>query len=56
MDMSVQRKLPLGNGVLTADTLAQAAERADPKRGDKGGDAVRAAIGLALLRRQVGGR
>jgi 6,7-dimethyl-8-ribityllumazine synthase len=56
MDVSVQRKLPLGNGVLTADTIAQAEERADPKRGDKGGDAARAAIGLALLKRRVGGR
>ncbi len=49
MDMSVERKLALGNGILTTDTIAQADERADPQRGDKGGDAARAAIGLALL-------
>ena len=51
MDMSVARKLALGNGILTVDTLAQAEERADPKRGDKGGDAARAALTLAALKR-----
>jgi 6,7-dimethyl-8-ribityllumazine synthase len=56
MDMSVQRKLALGNGVLTTETMSQAEERADPARGDKGGDAVRAAIGLALLKRKASGR
>jgi 6,7-dimethyl-8-ribityllumazine synthase len=53
MDMSVHRKLALGNGILTTNTIEQAEERADPKRGDKGGEAARAAIGLALLERQV---
>jgi len=53
MDMSVQRKLALGNGVLTTDTVEQAEERADPERGDKGGEAARAAISLALLKRRV---
>ncbi|RBP13778.1 6,7-dimethyl-8-ribityllumazine synthase [Roseiarcus fermentans] len=56
MDLSVQRKLALGNGILTTETLAQAHERADPARGDKGGDAARAAIGLALLRRRAAGQ
>ncbi len=37
----------LGNGVLTVETPEQAEERADPKRGDKGGDAARAALTLA---------
>lgn len=53
MDMSVQRKLALGNGILTTDTIEQALERADPERGDKGGEAARAAIGLALLKRRA---
>jgi 6,7-dimethyl-8-ribityllumazine synthase len=53
MDMSVQQRLALGNGILTTETIAQAEERAGPERGDKGGDAARAAIGLALLQRQV---
>jgi len=49
MDMSVQRKLALGNGILTVETRDQAEERADPGRGDKGGDAARAALTLAAL-------
>lgn len=53
MDMSVQRKLALGNGVLTVETLDQAEERADPTRGDKGGDAARAALALAALKRSL---
>ncbi len=51
MDMSVARKLALGNGILTVDTLAQAEERASPNHGDKGGDAARAALRLAALKR-----
>jgi 6,7-dimethyl-8-ribityllumazine synthase len=54
MDMSVARKLALGNGILTVETLAQAEERADPARGDKGGDAARAAVTLAGLKRSLG--
>ena len=30
MDMSVDRRLALGNGILTTETIAQAEERADP--------------------------
>jgi 6,7-dimethyl-8-ribityllumazine synthase len=52
IDMSVERRLALGNGILTTETVAQAEERADPERGDKGGDAARAAIGLADLQRR----
>ena len=50
MDMSVARKLPLGNGVLTVEDEAQALERADKARGDKGGDAARAALALYRLK------
>ena len=53
MTMSVERKLALGNGILTTDTIGQAEERADPERGDKGGEAARAAIGLADLQRRL---
>ena len=56
MDMSVERRLALGNGILTTETIEQAEERADPERGDKGGDAARAAIGLAHLARRLGKR
>jgi len=53
MDLSLSRALPLGNGILTVETLAQAEERADPARGDKGGDAARAALGLFALKRKL---
>jgi len=53
MDMSVARKLPLGNGILTVENEAQALERADPARGDKGGDAARAALAIAALKRAL---
>lgn len=53
MDMAVSRRLALGNGVLTVETVEQGEERADPKRGDKGGDAARAALSLAILKRGV---
>ena len=51
MDLAVARKLPLGNGILTVEVLEQAEARADPKDGDKGGDAARAALTLAVLKR-----
>jgi 6,7-dimethyl-8-ribityllumazine synthase len=51
MDMSVQRKLPLGNGILTVENETQAIVRADPAQGDKGGDAVRAALTLIALKK-----
>ena len=40
----------IGNGVLTVENEEQAAARADPARGDKGGDAARAALALFDLR------
>ena len=40
---------PMVFGVLTTDTAEQAAKRADPLRGDKGGDAARAALEMANL-------
>jgi 6,7-dimethyl-8-ribityllumazine synthase len=54
IDLGVARRLALGNGILTVENEAQAEERADPKRGDKGGDAARAAIALAALKRELG--
>jgi 6,7-dimethyl-8-ribityllumazine synthase len=48
--LAMSRKLAFGNGVLTVENEAQALERADPKQGDKGGDAARAALSLYRLR------
>ncbi len=48
--LAVERRLCFGNGILTVDTEEQAVERADPARGDKGGDAARAALRLWHLK------
>src|SRR5215210_3894427 len=42
--------LAVGNGILTVEDEFQATARADPKQGDKGGDAARAALALLELR------
>ncbi|MGJ0507562.1 MAG: 6,7-dimethyl-8-ribityllumazine synthase [Methylocystis sp.] len=52
-DLSVSRRLPLGNGILTVENDVQAIERADPKRGDKGADAALAALSLIRLKRSL---
>jgi 6,7-dimethyl-8-ribityllumazine synthase len=51
MDLSVRDGLAIGYGILTVNTLAQAEERADPRRGDKGGESARAALAMIALRR-----
>jgi 6,7-dimethyl-8-ribityllumazine synthase len=53
MDLSVSRKLPLGNGIITVENDAQAWARARPEEGDKGGDAARAALAMIRLKRHV---
>lgn len=44
----------IGNGILTVESEAQAIERADPRRGNKGGAAAQAALALFELREQFG--
>jgi 6,7-dimethyl-8-ribityllumazine synthase len=44
----------IGNGVLTVENEEQAIVRADPKQGDKGGHAARAALSLFELREKYG--
>ena len=48
--LAVAGRIAFGNGILTVETEAQALERADPSRGDKGGDAARAALALWQLK------
>jgi 6,7-dimethyl-8-ribityllumazine synthase len=55
MDLSIREGLAIGYGMLTVNTLGQAEERADPKRGDKGGEAARAAANLGLSARGSAG-
>ncbi len=49
MDVQLRSGVPIGFGVLTTETLAQAQERADPARMDKGYEAAMAAAQLATL-------
>jgi 6,7-dimethyl-8-ribityllumazine synthase len=53
MDLAVARRLPLGNGILTVDTEAQAWARARVEDADKGGDAARAALAMVRIKRQL---
>jgi 6,7-dimethyl-8-ribityllumazine synthase len=52
IDYSVTHCFPIGNGILTVDTEEQAWARARLTEGDKGGDAVRAALALIEIKRQ----
>ena len=54
MDLAIAENLAIGNGILTVEDEAQAWERADAARKDKGGDAARAAVSLATLRKRLG--
>ena len=53
MDLAVSQGLPLGNGVLTVENEDQALVRADPQRGNKGGEAAQAALALVALKRSL---
>ena len=51
MDLTLQG-YAIGNGILTVESKDQAIQRADPRLGDKGGDAARAAVAIYNLREQ----
>jgi 6,7-dimethyl-8-ribityllumazine synthase len=51
MDIGVGRRIPVGNGILTVDTAAQAKARAALEEGDKGGTAAKAVLSLLRLKR-----
>lgn len=53
MDLAVAKKLPLGNGIITVNTDAQAWERARADSLNKGGDAARAAIVMMRIKRRL---
>src|SRR5438552_1540251 len=53
MDISIALDMPVGNGILTVDTDAQARTRARPTGEDKGGGAARAALALVRLKRRL---
>ena len=55
-DVALSTDVPIGMGILTTDNLEQALERAGPDAGNKGFEAALAALEMANLLREVGGR
>ena len=55
METSVNVGIPLGNAILTVDTMEQAMERARGGRKGKGGDAARACLRMIEIRRTFAG-
>jgi 6,7-dimethyl-8-ribityllumazine synthase len=53
MELSVARALPIGNGIVTVNTVSQAMARARVEEQDKGGDAAAAALALIRFKRQL---
>jgi len=50
---SLKHGIPIGNGVLTVDTIEQAIERAGTKAGNKGEEATLAVIEMVNLLRRI---
>jgi 6,7-dimethyl-8-ribityllumazine synthase len=53
MELSLGKRLAIGNGILTVEDEAQAWARARASEGDKGGGAARAALTMVALRQQL---
>ena len=53
MDLSLGKRLAIGNGILTVEDEAQAWARAKASEGDKGGGAARAALTMIALKQQM---
>lgn len=53
MDVGIGHAMPVGNGILTVETEAQAWERARMSEGNKGGGAAEAALSLLRLKRRL---
>ena len=53
MALALERRFPVGNGILTVEDEDQALARAAPGRGDKGGEAARAMLALWRLKSHV---
>lgn len=53
--LGLDHALAVGNGILTCETDAQAEDRADPARKDKGAGAAEACLALIALKRRFGG-
>ena len=55
MDLTIGKRLCIGNGVLTTEDDEQAWARARISEGDKGGGAARAALSMIALKQQLHG-
>ena len=53
MDLAVNKRLCIGNGILTTEDDEQAWARARVSEGDKGGGAARAALAMIALKHQL---
>jgi 6,7-dimethyl-8-ribityllumazine synthase len=53
MDLTVGKRLCIGNGILTTEDDEQARARARISEGDKGGGAARAALSMVALKQQL---
>jgi 6,7-dimethyl-8-ribityllumazine synthase len=53
MDLAVDRRIPLGNGIITVNTDDQAWARARASELNKGGDAARAALAMLRIKRRL---
>ena len=53
MDLSIGKRLAIGNGVLTVEDEEQAIARARVSEGDKGGGAARAALAMVALKQKL---
>ena len=50
LSLSVDNKVPIGNGILTCENKSQAEVRANPKKNNKGAAAAQAAISLLKIK------
>jgi 6,7-dimethyl-8-ribityllumazine synthase len=55
MDLAVNKRVCVGNGILTTEDEDQAWARARVSEGDKGGGAARAALSMIALKQQLNG-
>jgi len=55
MDLTIGKRLCVGNGILTTEDEEQAWARARASEGDKGGGAARAALSMIALKIQLSG-
>ncbi|MCC7266042.1 MAG: 6,7-dimethyl-8-ribityllumazine synthase [Caulobacteraceae bacterium] len=56
MDLSIGKRLAIGNGILTVEDEEQARARSRPSEADKGGGAARACLEMIALKRRLLGQ